>query len=116
MKIEISCPGERLGDFDSPLADRIRSIADQVGFELHPRASRFRAIDPTVLVAIVGGSSAAIGAFLSGILQLAKERRSSKITLQSGDVRIEVPADTPAEEIDELIQKLRSMSKPAIYL
>ena len=96
---------------------QVHAMAAESGFVLRHNPSQSRSLDPTVITAIVGGSAGALVAFVTGILQVAKERRSSRIILQSSEgARLEVPADTPVELINELVKQLHSMSKPTIFL
>jgi len=84
---------------------------------IHGQSVRLRGGDATVLVALVSASSAAIGALLTGVLQIAKERCAGKISLQGNDgSRLEVPANIPPEKLDSLIETLRKLSEPRIHI
>jgi hypothetical protein len=84
---------------------------------IQPGTVQVRGVDPRVVVALVSASSAAIGALLSGLLQIAKERCSGKITLQGNDgSRVEVPANTSPEKLNALIENVRQMSSPRVHL
>ena len=91
------------------------TASDQIS--ILPRPVRLRGPDSTVVVALVSASSAAVGALLTGLLQIAKERSSGRIILQANDgSRVEVGADTPSEKLDELVEKVRTMSQPRIHI
>jgi hypothetical protein len=91
--------------------DEARNIFIQSG------SVRLRGADPAVVVALVSASSAAIGALLTGLLQIAKERCSGRITLQGSDgSRIDVPANTSPEKFDALIENIRKMSQPRVHI
>jgi hypothetical protein len=80
-------------------------------------APRLRGADPALIVALVSASSAAIGALLTGLLQIAKERCSGRITLQASDgSRVDVPANTSPERLDALIENIREMSQPRLHI
>ncbi len=69
-----------------------------------------RGVDPTILVAIITGTSTVLGVLITGLLSLIKDRRSGKIVIQDKQgQRIEVPAYTTPEKIDELIEHLKKM-------
>jgi ACT domain-containing protein len=88
-----------------------------IELELEPNISNTRGIDPTVLVAIVSVTGTALGALVSGLLQVALANRQQKIIIQGKDgSRLEVPSDTSSEKIDELIDKLRMMDVAHIHL
>ena len=68
-----------------------------------------------MLVAIVGVAGTALGALISELLKIAQQKNSQVIAIQSKDgAKLEVPADTPFERIDELVKKLRMMDAPKI--
>lgn len=70
---------------------------------------RFRALETTVLVAVVGALGTGLGALISGILKVAAEKGNSKIVLQGRTGwRIEVPADCPQQKINEYVELAKS--------
>lgn len=91
--------------------------AESIELALEANPSNTRGIDPTVLVAIVSVTGTALGALISGLVQIALSSRQQKIILQGKDgSRIEIPSNTPSEKIDELIDKLRAMDVEHIHL
>lgn len=73
--------------------------------------------DPTVLVAIVGVAGPAIGALVSGLLEIWRQRLSGTIRFETKEGAVlEIPADTQPEKIDLLIEKLKQMSITQIIL
>lgn len=65
--------------------------------------------DPTVLVAIVSGASAAISAIIMGLFKLL-ERNNQKIVIQAQDgSRLEIPKKTSKKKIEELISLMHQM-------
>lgn len=116
MEISIVCDGMHENQLREFLLSHVElTVSGEIS--VHAPAPQFRSLDPTVVVAIVGAGSGAIGALLSGVLQLARERRTAKIVLQGSDgTRMEIPADTPSQRLDELVEKVRMMSQPRILL
>ena len=79
--------------------------------------SRFRTIEPSVLVAVISGISAALGALIAGLLKVAQQSKQRKIIIQSkSGAKIEFPSDLPSDKVDELVEKLKEMDNPRIYL
>ena len=115
ITISILCHGVQTGDLQSALENQLSNLPDAPQFRIESRRPRFRTIDPTVLVAIVGVAGTALGALISELLKIAQQKNSQVIAIQSKDgAKLEVPADTPFERIDELVKKLRMMDAPKI--
>lgn len=88
-----------------------------IELDLRDRRIDTRGIDSTVLVAVVSVTGTALGALVSGLLQIANARRQSKIILQTRDgSRLEIPSDTQSDRIDELIDKIKRMELEHIRL
>lgn len=83
--------------------------AQTVALELRRAAAHGAISDPTVLVAVVSGASAAMTAVIMGLFRLL-EGRHQKIVLQAKDgSRLEIPWNTPKERIEELIALVHQM-------
>lgn len=83
-----------------------------------PSGSRSGA-DPTVLVAIVSGVSAAVSALISGLLRVLERRRvpSATIVVTGSDgTSVTVPAATDPERIEELLRLARELDSPRIWI
>ena len=66
-------------------------------------------MDPAILVAVVSGASATISVLVTGLLQIV-QLRSQKIVLQATNGRrLEIPANSSSERIQELIKILEQM-------
>jgi|ERR1035438_8303855 hypothetical protein len=100
------------------LLERNGAIIDaKLQFELIENRPRFRGVDPTFVVAIVGAAGTALGALVSGLLQIARETHSAKVTVQAKDGRrVEFPVDTPSEKVKELVELMREMDSPTVHL
>ena len=117
IAISILCYGMQPEDLQIRLSQFASDPTDMPQFHIETEKSRFRTLDPSVLVAIAGVSGTALGSLLTGLLRIAQEKKSQKIVIQSKDgSKLEVPSDTPPERIEELVKKLRMMEAPHIYL
>lgn len=91
----------------------------EVGASLEAKKSslKFRGLDPTILVALIGALGTGFGALLTGLLQIAQKSAEKKIILQTKDgERLEIPADTPHEKIEQLIATLKQLDDQDIKI
>lgn len=117
IEISILCYGMQPEDLRVMLNDRLSNLSNPPELLIKPSISRFRTLEPSILVAIVGGASAALGALITNLLKIAQQRKIQKIVIQGkSGAKLEVPADTPSERIDELLEKVREMDTPHILL
>ena len=73
---------------------------------------KFRSIDPTLLVAIVGAAGTGLSALIAGLFQIRQQVAAKKFVLETGSgQKLELPADTPVEKIDHLLEKLKQMDE-----
>ncbi len=80
-----------------------------------PRVTR--SIDPTVLVAATSTVGAVVGALITGLLQLAQDRRSGSIIVVTRDgSRLEAPASVTAEQLDLLVTRARALDVAHIHV
>ncbi len=87
--------------------------------EVKPRQTpvRFRGVDPTISIALVGSGGAVLGALIAGLLRIAGHIKSKTILLQGRSGRkIEFPADTPVDHIEKLIQMAEELDVERIEL
>lgn len=76
-----------------------------------------RSLDPTVLVAIVGSSGAALGALIAGLLKVAISVKSRKIIIQGPDgVRVEVPTDVTTAQLMAVIDATQTLREGQIII
>ncbi|PKO01268.1 MAG: hypothetical protein CVU42_00215 [Chloroflexi bacterium HGW-Chloroflexi-4] len=116
FQIEITCYGMTAYQLKELLEKQFSDEIKKLDFSIKMKPSRFRTIDPATLVAIIGGSTGIIAALITGLINFAEKRKSQMIVLQGKDgSRIEIPALTPPEEIDNLIEKLKKMNAPQIF-
>lgn len=91
------------------------SIPSMDNIEL--QVERNREIATTVLVAVVGAASAAIGALIAGLFKVAAAKGAQRIILHGRSGRkIEVPADTPTEKISDLIESARELDVDRVVI
>lgn len=110
--MEIYIMGERIGIQPAELQDLLINTMktnDDVKMELRKSEIVLRGVDPTILVAIVGTIGTGLGALITGLLQIAKQKAAQKMTVQSGDNKIEVPQDISPEMLDALIDKIKKL-------
>jgi hypothetical protein len=88
--------------------------APEIEFQTNRRAAGVRGLDSSIIVALVSGTSAAVGALISGLLQVAREQNSGKIVLEVNGRKLEAPADTPKNRIDELVKIMDEMEPSRI--
>jgi hypothetical protein len=78
-------------------------------------ALQFRSVEPAILVAGVTAVGTAIGTVIGGLLRIAQENRSQKIVIQgSKGQKIEVPANTSAQKIDLLIERVKQLESDTL--
>jgi hypothetical protein len=88
--------------------------ADGIQLELVPkRTTRGLPLDPTVLTAIISGTSAAVSALVTGLMQVMgrrQERGKIVIRLDDGST-LEIPSGTPPEEISRYIEAAKGLRR-----
>lgn len=91
------------------------ALSDQVTdikLEMQKSSVSIRGEDVAFLVAIVGATSTALGALISGVIQVLMEKRKQKIVIQSKDgSRIEVPVNISDERLSELVKQVKKMDE-----
>ena len=92
-------------------ADPAFASAD-LHLELKTAKAKYRSIDPTILVALVGAAGTGLGALITGLLQVGQQISAKKIVLEApGGQKLEVPANTPADQVDHLLDRLGQMGE-----
>jgi hypothetical protein len=108
MEIQIALTsGKSLEELKAALESQPDVTASGAQLELRTSKKKFRSIDPTLLVAIVGAAGTGLGALVTGLFQVGKEMAARKFTLETASgAKLEVPANTPPDQIDHLLEKL----------
>jgi len=110
LKIISKYDGLSISQFAELLKRQIKLNINNIVLEIRTPRRTLRGLDPSILVAIVGTTGTALGALISGILQVLKLTSMKKIVLQTkSGSRIEVPADISPKDLDILIQKIKKL-------
>ena len=119
ITVEILASGVAVDDVRRALARHCSRDGIPVRFPPRPEL-QFRSAGPDVLVAVVGASSAAIGALITGLFALLKQRQTKRIVIRDGDRSVEGPLELLEEDymnrLAELLGKMREMGRPEIHL
>jgi cell division septal protein FtsQ len=82
-------------------------------------ANRSPLADPTVLVALVAGTSAAISALITSLFRVveATSKASQDIVVRGRDgTEIRFPADSTTDDIQRLAELAKSLSDPSVEI
>lgn len=93
------------------LRDDFAAAGDR-SFTVELRRAQTRGIEPSVLVA----SITSLGAFLTAVLGIAQKRKIRRIVISGRRGRIEVPADTPREDVDYFVSKALELDADSIRM
>lgn len=72
--------------------------------------SRYRGFDTTVLVALVGLAGTGLGGLITGLLNIAAQKRGSYLEISGKDWRIKAPVGLSDTELNKLVDLARSKS------
>lgn len=78
--------------------------------------SGVRGVDPAILVALVSATGTAIGAFIGGLLSVAKQSAAKRIVVEKGDLKIDVPLKCSNEELEKIVKTLKSLDDESVNL
>jgi hypothetical protein len=99
-----------------PLLEAHLQAEPSISLLLRSPTTRFRDPNAAILVAVIAGSSGALGALIAGIFAIARESRSHRLVLQGKDGRrIECRSDLSTERIEELIELAKKLDEPSIH-
>lgn len=93
--------------------------AAEAGFELaiEEEPEGTRSLDPTVLVALIGGGATLVSTVITGVVNSllavyknSKEKEKRQIVLKGKNGReLSIPADTPPDKIQEYMKLLKEL-------
>lgn len=83
--------------------------ADQVALKVKTTDAQGAITDPAILVAVVSGTSAAVSALITGLLELVQQRHQKIVLQATNGRRLEIPANSSPERIKELVDILEQM-------
>lgn len=96
--------------------DALAAVVDvrsDVKFEIRT----FRAVEPSILVAVVGAGGTALGALLAGVFKLLESGASERVVIQGRNGRrIEVPAGCNQAELERYLDAARELDIDRIQL
>ncbi len=112
MEIQIITTDESLSNQE--IKKRLESLPEwdnSISLEIRrEEQDTLRSLDPTVLAAVLAMTGTALGALMTGLLQIAQAKNKEKIVLVTKEgLRIEVEAVNAQKKIPELIKLLKSM-------
>src|SRR5688572_29266624 len=106
MEIQIKLPAKYAQEVKQALEAQAGFSNSGTRFELR---RKYRAIHPT-LVVILGAAGSSLAALITGLFHLRGQIAAKKFVLETGGgQKLEVPANTPVEQIDHLLDKLKQM-------
>jgi hypothetical protein len=111
IQIALTSTSKSLEELKEALQSQPGFTGSEAQLEIRQPKKKFRAIDPTLVVAIVGAAGPALAALITGLFQIGQKLAAKKYVLETHDGnKLEVPANTPPEQIDHLLEKLGQMS------
>jgi hypothetical protein len=112
IEIKLASGGADVQKFRNALQAQPGFGGSEAQLEIREPQKKWRAIDPTILVAIVGAAGTGLGALITGLFQIGQQVAAKKFVLEmGGGKKLEVPANTPPEQIDRLLDKLGEMGE-----
>jgi hypothetical protein len=108
-EISIRWDGRTASQLEQSLSPHLS--VDDVKLEVRDLEGQGAITDPTILVAIIGGTSAALTALLSGLLQLIHEKKQTIVLQAANGRKMEIPANTSKEKIEELLKLLKEIER-----
>ncbi|MDQ3819860.1 MAG: hypothetical protein M3362_19605 [Acidobacteriota bacterium] len=112
IQIAVTSNSKSIEEIKESLENHLAPGGSDVKLEIRTQKVKYRSLDPSVMVAIVGAASAGLGALITGLLQIGQQMAASKITLESqSGAKLEVPANTPSDKIDHLLDRLSQMGE-----
>ena len=101
-----------------PASDLMQHLSERplkdCTLNLEAAGGQLRSAETTVLVAVVGLAGTGLGALITGLLNLAATKRSAFIEIKGADWSVRVPAETPKDELREIIAIART--KPLMQI
>jgi hypothetical protein len=83
--------------------DETRSTEVEYTLRFERNTSRYRGVEPTVLVALVGVAGTALGALVTGLLKIASQKYEGYLEISGKDWSVKVPTTVTHDELERLI-------------
>lgn len=116
MKIDIISKAESISVQELKNLLELDFSRKKIEIPLHIRRSDtvLKGADPIILSAMIGTVGSLFGSLITGILQIIlKEKMTVKkiVVIGASGARIEVPVNTPDEEIDRIIERIKKLDE-----
>ena len=98
------------------LKDKLGSHVKATGGDIEFKMVKYRGLESAVIVALIGATGAILVALIRGLLEIRKQLAIRKISIQGPDFHIVVPADIDSEELNRLVDKIRSQEEERIKI
>ena len=106
-EVVIVCSGIARQEVKEMLEENLGENGGKITLELRGSETRYRSIEPSVLIALIAAGGAGVVELLRGIWNMARDKRKMKIILQAKDGRrVEVPASCSREELEYFWNKV----------
>jgi len=118
IAIIIESEYHRTPELERALQDVVQHAAEPITLEVRKQDAAFR-LEPTILVALIGGGFKVLIELTKGILQLANRSDASNGVIRIEDSEgnlLEVPANTPVERVQDLLEAVRGRTVSQIML
>jgi hypothetical protein len=104
-------------ELEKALAEVIDLDEHLISFSEKPPLVGYRSVDPTILVAAIGGGGVALTALINGLLKILENQKNQRIIFESKDgMKLDIPVNCPPEQIEVLIRQIRYMDSPRILI
>jgi hypothetical protein len=114
-KIQIIARSWSLLDLKREL-DVYQATTSEYTLQFEKKPSRYRDIDTSVLVALVGLAGTGLGALISGLFNIAAQKHGVYLEISGKEWSVKVPANVSASDLDRLIEQAKSKSVEKIEL
>lgn len=86
-------------------------------FRVQREQALFRAADSEIIIAVVSGASAVLGAFVQKVLDYAVGAKARRIVVKNGDdLVLDIPADLETARLREVMAVLNDAARPRIEI
>ena len=117
LRLEIEVSGKTPHELCDELSDYFSDRKVHGMIKLMAPRERFRSIDTSVLVAVITASATALGALITGLLAVVKQRQAQRLLVRGrrGE-SIEFPLGISDKQIKGLLDILEEMDQPKVYI
>jgi hypothetical protein len=105
--VEIQVETDQPDEIQKRLKELLESEGLSAVFHRSKETEGFRSIDPGTLVAIVGAIGTSLGALVTGLFSIGKQRECRKIVVRRGETHVEIPLDASLDKVDALLALIK---------